>query len=198
MQSCRSVWCSVHNSVYWLVCLGFAENTRMCNYIEEGVHLPQEPQPTVHTKRRKTVRPFSKSMCSLINLISYFCHRPHISYCTWQQNTKPKSKRVKLMVPKKICMNLWSLRMCPVMSTGQYLWTNTDAHTFLLVVFWSFSSSSFLSFSPSFGEPLSWSWSPLSSSFRLQLPWRGKSENSVCVHFWPCVNFRKWNTFIAK
>lgn len=76
------------------------------------------------------------------------------SHCTWQQNIKPdnKAKRAK---------NMWNelvifVNTCPGMSTGQ-VYEHTQTHTFLLVVFWSFSSSSFLSFSPSFGEPLSWS-----------------------------------------
>lgn len=44
----------------------------------------------------------------------------------------------------------------------------TSTHTFFLAALGSFSSSSFFSFSQSFDETLSWSWSPLSSSFRLQ------------------------------
>lgn len=54
-------------------------------------------------------------------------------------------------------------------NTGYYSGVKTKFNfTFFLVMFCSLSSSSSdFSFSMSFGEPCSWSWSPLSSSFKL-------------------------------
>ena len=157
-QSCRSVWCSARSSESWRVVQECGGSTRRRSCTAEGV--PQPPEPL-----SGNTQTWRKLLLTSVNTRHY----KHLYHRSIFSQVEMFLLHIQLVTTMSLNYTRFKVEIHDDWHPSMH---SKDTQTFLLAVFGSFSSSSLFSFSQSFGEMLSWSWSPLSSSLRLQYKFR--------------------------